>query len=210
MLEGARLTLDGMVVTALAAVLIAGCSSSGGTTASTVAATAKPAASAPAASVASAAPAASSAPAASASQAAGAASDPVCDPWLTPAAIEAALGAPISKINGGLLKNPIAKYPQDLLCQWLTADGSQVQMDVSHDPDDFYVRVKVPGVGGAGVVNVTGVGDIAKFYKDQLFISIGKGPAAIIIIGGRKGGQPLDQAALVALAKQIPVPPPAQ
>jgi len=207
----ARLKLNVLVVAAVAAVLIAGCGGSSGTAGSAGAATPKPVASAaPAASVASAAPDASMAPDASASQAAAAASDPVCDAWLTPAAIEAALGAPASKINGGLNPNPNAKYPQDVQCQWLTADGGQVLMNVQHDGDDFYVRVKLFGVGGAAVAKVDGVGDIAGFYKDQLYISSGKDPAAIIILGGRKDGQPLDQEALVALAKQIPVPVPAQ
>lgn len=205
----ARLDLNGLVISAMAAVLIAGCSSSGGSAGSAAAVTAKPAASAaPAGSIAPISPAASVAPAAS--QATAAASDPVCDPWLTPAAIESAMGAPATKITGTLLPNPNPGFPKDVACYWTVPNVGSVQMSVNHDGDDFYVRVKVPGVGGAAVVKVTGVGDLAAFWQDQLFISIGMHPTATIVLSGKKGGQPLDQATLVALGKQIPVPPPAQ
>jgi len=222
----ARLKLNVLVVTAAAAVLIAGCSGSGGTAGAAAAATPTLAPSAAAASTApaasSATPGASTAPAAasqtaaaaSPSQAAAVGSDPVCDPWLSPAAIESALGAPATKIQGGLLPNPTkADWPKDVVCSWSTTDGGLVRMDVTHDKDDFYVRVKVPGVGGSEVVFVTGLGGlggIANLYKGQLYIASGFDPAAIIILSGSKGGQPLDQATLVALGKQIPVPPPAQ
>ena len=136
-------------------------------------------------------------------------SDPICDTWLTQAAIESTLGAPpvsialtVGEAPATLAEADPFAAPWPVNCLWTTASGDTITMNELTLAATLASQPPSPD-------NVSGVGRQAVYLPAYHALSSVWGEdqaVSVVALKGTRGGQPVGKDTLTSLARQITVP----